>query len=120
MICDKEIAAWRKRITDVLFKGKHYRDIDYSASMLAQELGISSSALSRLLRAAMGCSYADLVNARRVDDARKMLASAKYQHYTVDEIGLMTGFRNRQSFFTAFAKYAETTPQRYRDENNNK
>ena len=120
MICDNEIVVWRKRIADVLFKGKRYRDIDYSASMLAQELGISPSALSRLLRSTMGCSYADLVNARRVDDARKMLASAKYQHYTVDEIGLMTGFSNRQSFFTAFAKHAGTTPQRYRDKNNNK
>lgn len=120
MVCGKETAEWRKLITDVLFKSKRYRNIDYSASMLAQELGITPSALSRLLRSAMGCSYAELVNARRVDDARKMLASVKCQPYTVDEIGLMVGFRNRQSFFTAFAKHAGTTPQRFRDENKNK
>lgn len=120
MVCGKDMTVWRKLITDVMFKRRRYRDIDYSASLLAQELGLSPSALSRLLRSVMGCSYADLVNVRRVGDARKMLADAKYQRYTVDEIGLMTGFRNRQSFFTAFVKHAGTTPQRYRDENNNK
>jgi AraC-like DNA-binding protein len=113
----KDVAEWRKRITDLLIRRKLYRDIDYSASMMAKDLGLSPSALSRLLRSAMGCCYADLVNSHRVKDARKMLANNKYQRYTVDEIGLMVGFRNRQSFFTAFAKHVSTTPQKFRDEN---
>ena len=117
--CGKGVTAWRKQITDILVKNKRYRDIDYSASMLAQELGLSPSTLSRLLQMAMGSNYTDTVNAYRVETARKMLSSARYQHYTVDEIGLMVGFRNRQSFFTAFGKHAGTTPQRFRIENNN-
>lgn len=111
---------WRKRITDALIKSKRYRDIDYSASVLAQELCISPSTLSRLLRFAMGCSYTDLANTHRVKDSTKMLISMKYQQYTVDEIGLMAGFRNRQSFFTAFAKHTGTTPQKFREDFKNK
>lgn len=120
MVCGKDMTVWRKLITDVMFKRRRYRDMDYSASLLAQELGLSPSALSRLLRSVMGCNYTDLVNSRRVEEAIKILSNARYYHYTVDEVGLMVGFRNRQSFFTAFVKHAGTTPQRYRDENNNK
>lgn len=112
-------AEWRKRIQTVLIKSRRYRDIDYSAARLAEDLGVTPSVLSRILRTTMECNYTDLVNAKRVDDAKKMLANTNYLHYTVDEIGLLAGFRNRQSFFTAFAKHADTTPRNYRDTNIN-
>lgn len=118
--CGKTVAEWRDLVFRTLHKSKRYRSVDYSAQMLAQDLGIGGSTLSRVLGVSMGCSYTDTVNCMRVADAKTLLLKSKYSKYTVDEIGLMVGFRNRQSFFTAFAKHAGTTPQRFRDENNNK
>lgn len=113
------VSEWKKRIQEVLIKSRRYRDIDYSASRMASDLGLDSSSVSRLMHAAMGSNYTTFVNKCRIEDAKKMLASVRYQRYTVDEIGLLIGFRNRQSFFTAFSKYTGTTPQRYREESRN-
>jgi AraC-like DNA-binding protein len=116
LLSGKTEAEWRKSFKSALEKRHRYRDIDFSATVMADELGISPYVLSRLLRKVMGASYADLVNGLRIADARKMLADARYDEYTVDEIGLLVGFRNRQSFFASFRKLAGATPQCFRNE----
>lgn len=108
------VEEWRCAIRDRLLKGRKYRDIDYSATKLAEELGVRPCVLSAMLRESFGMRYADLVNSHRVEDAKKLLKNKRKAGYTVDEIGLMVGFANRQSFFTAFMKFAGTTPQAYR------
>lgn len=110
-------AEWRREISRVLYKQRKYRDLDYSAAQLASELGLSVSALSRILSRVFDRSYADLVNSKRVEDAMKYLCDVRKSGYTVDDIGVLVGFRNRQSFFSAFKKYTGTTPQRLRNLN---
>lgn len=116
-VSGRPVSEWKKRIHEVLIKSHRYRDIDYSASKLAAEFGLASGDLSRLMYAATGTNYTTYVNKCRIEDAKKMLTSVKHKHYAVDEIGLLAGFRNRQSFFTSFSKYTGTTPHKYREEN---
>ena len=42
------------------------------------------------------------------------LKDKRFAPYSIDDIGLMVGFRNRQSFFSAFKKVSGTTPEKYR------
>ncbi len=114
MVCGRSFEYWKKTIDGILFKGRKYRDLSFSASALAVALGVGGSTLSKILQACYGCGYNDLVNIRRVNDACELLTDSQQSARSVDEIGLLVGFRNRQSFFTAFKKYRDTTPQKYR------
>ncbi len=92
-----------------------YRDIECSAACVADRMGVSKSSFSRIVQACYACNYTELVNAHRIIDACAMLNDGHNASVSVDEIGLWVGFRNRQSFFTAFRKYTGTTPLQYRN-----
>ena len=106
--------AMKTRIDELLIKQKKYRDGDYSQRRLAEELGVSTFVLSRTLRQEYGMTYAQLVHKYRVRDAMRYLRSSQKRQYTVDDIGLLVGFGNRQSFFSAFKRETGLTPERFR------
>ncbi len=109
-----EKILYKDRIEDIVIKQKMYRDPDFSAGKLAEMLGVPNYKLSRIMQAEFGMSYADLVLARRVEEAKRLLQDGRYSPYTVDDIGVMVGFKNRQSFFDAFKKYGGMTPETWR------
>jgi len=104
----------KEEIENILIKGKKYRDPDYSAIRLAEDLGCSVFKISRAIKKDFGCSYSDLVLSRRIEDAKRHLTNPNKADYTVDDIGVLVGFKNRMSFFIAFKKYAGTTPEKWR------
>ncbi len=117
-LCGKPVETWKKAIEDALFGKRLYRDLAYSAAHLATALNVGDSTLSKILQGCYGCNYNELVNSRRIVDACKLLDNPKKELRSVDEIGLSVGFRNRQSFFTAFKKYTGTTPMKYKRNKN--
>lgn len=109
-----EVERYRKRIDEILVKGKGYRAAGFSAGKLAEELGVSIYKLSRIMGEAYGMTYTEKVHSCRVQEAMRLLKNQRWEDYTVDDIGAMVGFGNRQSFFVAFKKMTGTTPERFR------
>lgn len=105
---------YKKQIIEIVINKKKYRDQDFSAHDLAEMLGISIFQLSRVLKRELSMSYTDLVHQARIKDAQKYLVSKRGRKLTIDDIGVMVGFNNRQSFFAAFKKWVEMTPEQYR------
>ena len=106
--------SYKESIDAILIKGKGYLEPDFSAQQLAEQLGISAFTLSRLLKTIYGMSYSDIVHAHRIQDATKHLKDKRFAPYSIDDIGMIVGFKNRQSFFTAFKKATGTTPEKFR------
>ena len=106
--------TYKDLIEEILIRGKRYRDPDFSARKLAEALGVSSFQLSRIIKATYGISYAVIVLYINIQDAMRHLKDKRFAPYSIDDIGLMVGFRNRQSFFSAFKKVSGTTPEKYR------
>ena len=106
--------SYKERIDAILIKGKGYLEPDFSAQQLAEQLGVSAFALSRMLKAIYGKSYSDIVHTYRVQEAKRHLKDKRYAPYSIDDIGAMVGFKNRQSFFTAFKKVTGMTPEKFR------
>ena len=104
----------KKDIETLLIKSRKYRDPDYSATRLAEDLGVEGYKLSRIIKKEYGSSYSDIVLSLRVADAKRHLANPKKAGMTVDEIGILVGFKNRVSFFIAFRKFTGETPEEYR------
>ena len=110
----EKLETYKESIDAILIKGKGYLVPDFSAQQLAERLGISAFTLSRLLKAIYGKSYSDIVHAHRIQDATRHLKDKRFAPYSVDDIGMMVGFKNRQSFFTAFKKLTGMTPDKFR------
>ena len=92
------------KILTIIVAEKKYRDPEYSAKQLAKDLHTNPRYLSAVINSRFGMNYSSLVNEFRVRDAQNMLVDKRYVDKTMEEIGLMVGFANRQSFYAAFYK----------------
>jgi len=112
----------RAELADELYDGiltivvaqKKYRDPDYSAKQLAEDLKTNPRYLSAVINSRFGMNYSNLVNEFRVRDAVHMLTDKRYLDLTMEEIGNMAGFANRQSFYAAFFKEKGEAPHQYK------
>lgn len=113
-----ERKQYKSAINKILFAQHKYRDPDYSAARLAQDLEIDPRKLSGILTDEFGKSYATLVNQQRIEMAKRLFADKRKRHLLVDDVAVMVGFKNRQSFFAAFRKYTGMTPNNWRTQLN--
>ena len=112
----------RAELADELYDGiltiivaqKKYRDPNYSAKQLAEDLNTNPRYLSAVINSRFGMNYSCLVNEFRVRDAAHMLTDKRYLDMTMEEIGLKSGFANRQSFYAAFFKEKGEVPHQYK------
>ena len=103
------------RMLAQLTNNKRYRDPDYTARQLAEELGTNTRYISAAVAQRTGSNYNALVNSYRLRDACHMLRSARYAHLSAEEIGLLSGFSSRQAFYIAFRRVYDVTPRQYRE-----
>jgi AraC-like DNA-binding protein len=103
-----------EKIIRILHVEKKYRDKNYSAKKLAEELGTNTRYVSLVLSVRFHMNYTSLINKLRVDEAMTILADRRYSKLKMQEISDMVGFSNRQSFYNAFCKYKGVTPLHYR------
>lgn len=78
-----------------------------SVESISDELGVSSSFLSRKFKEVTNHSFLYLLNAYRVQQAIKLLNTGKYRIY---EISDMTGFGDYKHFCNVFKKYTSMSP----------
>ena len=94
-----------EKILHIFVVQKKYKDPDYSAKKMAEELSTNIR---------FGQNYSSLVNEYRIKDAQYLLVDKRYMDKTMEEISAMVGFANRQSFYAAFYKLNGITPRSYR------
>jgi AraC-like DNA-binding protein len=104
----------KEKILHELVVRKKYKDGSYTARRLADDLGTNTRYVSAVVRVRFHTNYSSLVNKYRVEEAMSALTDSRYAHLSIEEIGEMVGFVHRQSFHSAFVKFAGTTPKAYR------
>lgn len=109
----KTLDMIRKGIHNYIIVGKRYRDVNYTARRLAEDINTNTRYLSAAVKLHYGCNFSELVNKLRVEDAKLMLSDPECT-MTMEDISYSAGFANRQSFYTAFAKFVGVTPKEYR------
>lgn len=102
-----------KILNKILFE-KKYKDKDYSAKMLAQDLGTNTRYISAVVNVKFHMNYTSFVNKYRIEEAMSILADKRYADLTVEEVSDMVGFANRQSFYASFYRVLGITPRDYR------
>ncbi len=104
----------KEKILDIVLFQKKYKDRDYSAKKLAEELGTNTRYISAVVNVRFHMNYTSLVNKYRIEEAMALLVDRRYMDSNMEDISQMVGFANRQSFYASFYKINGITPREYR------
>jgi AraC-like DNA-binding protein len=104
----------KEKIINIILVQKKFKDKDYSAKKLAEDLGTNTRYISAVVNVRFHMNYTSFVNKFRVEEAMALLIDKRYQHLNMEEISDMVGFSNRQSFYASFFKFNGITPREYK------
>jgi AraC-like DNA-binding protein len=104
----------QEKIMKIIVMDKKYRDKDYSAKNLAEEIGTNTRYISAVVNTRFHMNYTSFVNKYRIEEAMSLLVDKRYLDLNIEDIGEMVGFSNRQSFYASFFRNLGITPRGYR------
>ena len=104
----------QEKTMNIVVMQKKYRDKDYSAKRLAEDLGTNTRYISAVVNVRFHMNYTSFVNKYRIEEAMTILVDKRYQDLRMEEVSDMVGFANRQSFYASFFKIMGITPREYR------
>lgn len=108
------IESLQRKIQQKIVFEKKYRDKSYTAKMLAEELETNTRYIAATLSMRYNTNFNNYINKYRINDAISMLTNKRYAEMNMEEIGLIVGFSNRQSFYTAFKDITGVSPKVYK------
>lgn len=106
----------KEKILNVIVMQKKYKDKDYSAKRLAEDLGTNTRYISAVVNVKFHMNYTSFVNKYRIEEAMSILVDKRYQDLRIEEVSDMVGFSNRQSFYASFYRIMGITPKDYRQQ----
>ena len=104
----------KEKILNIIVMQKKYKDKNYSAKRLAEDLGTNTRYVSAVVNVRFHMNYASFINKYRIEEAMSILVDKRYQDLRMEEVNDMVGFTNRQSFYASFYKLMNMTPRDYR------
>ena len=114
LVNPKLMSELKVKIVKILLKKKKYKDKDYSAKRLAEDLGTNTRYISAVVNVCFDMNHTSLVNKYRIENAKSILTNRRYSDLRMEEISDMVGFSNRQSFYAAFYKFTGQTPRQFK------
>lgn len=103
-----------EKILNIIVIEKRYRDKEFSAKALANELKTNTRYISAVINSRFNTNFSSLVNEYRIKEAMHRMTDKRYTDMTIEEIGNVVGFANRQSFYASFYRMMRETPNEYR------
>ena len=104
----------KEKILNVVLFQKKFKDKNYSAKRLAEDLGTNTRYISAVVNVRFHMNYTSFVNKYRIEEAMTLLVDKRYQNLNMEDISDMVGFSNRQSFYASFYKLNHCTPRDYK------
>lgn len=97
----------------VEYINEHYRDYDISLEKIAEELQVTSTYLSKIIRQYVHMGYKDYLTELRMKEAKRLLLETDD---SVVDICKQVGYSHVSYFITLFQKCVGKTPSKYRAE----
>ncbi|MCR4921634.1 MAG: helix-turn-helix domain-containing protein [Bacteroidaceae bacterium] len=117
LLSPKLVEELYQKIMKKFYIDKKYRDPEYSAQKLAEELGTNTRYISAVINLRFQDNYSQMVNEFRIREAQYMLKDRHNADMTMEDIAKAVGFANRQSFYAAFFRRTGTSPREFREAN---
>lgn len=104
----------KEKILNIILIQQRYKDKNYSAKQLAEDLGTNTRYISAVVSVRFHMNYTSFVNKFRIEEAMALLVDKRYQDLNMEDISDMVGFSNRQSFYASFYRINGVTPRDYK------
>ena len=78
LINPKLVDELKEKILDIILIQKKYKDKDYSAKQLAEDLGTNTRYISAVVNVRFHMNYTSFVNKFRIDEAMAMLSDKRF------------------------------------------
>ena len=108
-----------QQITNEIVVKERYLEPDLTAQKLADELHTNTRYISALMSLRFTGTFNATVNHYRIQRAIYMMKDKRSSDINCADIGALSGFANRQSFYTAFQAETGCTPAAYKKALNN-
>ena len=102
-----------KRIMACFENDTLFLDPDFSVESLADKLSIPRHHIYYCLNSVIGKKFTSLKTTYRIKYAQKLLLEIDLNRFTIDSIGLRSGFASRSSFYSAFREVTNLTPTEF-------
>jgi AraC-like DNA-binding protein len=96
---------------------KKYRDPEYTAAKMAEEIGCNARYISAVVHLRYRDNFSQLINDFRIKEAMYMITDKHFADLKMEDVAKATGFANRQCFYSAFFRKNGMTPLEYRAQN---
>ena len=103
-----------EKILNFIVIEKRYRNKEFSAKELAAELKTNTRYISAVINSRFNTNFSCLVNEYRIREALHRMTDKRYADMTIEEIGAVVGFANRQSVYASFYRIMGASPNSYR------
>ena len=79
LVSPKVMDEMKGKILDIILIKKRYKDKDYSAKKLAEELGTNTRYVSAVVNVKFHMNYTSFVNKFRIEEAMSILTDSRYR-----------------------------------------
>ena len=114
---EQEILAIKQEILSKMKNEKLYRNEAFKVNDLAKSIGKPTHYISQTLNKEMHQNFYELVNSFRVEEVKDRLKKGDASKISIQAIGEECGFSNKTSFYRAFKKITNMTPNQYLKQN---
>jgi AraC-like DNA-binding protein len=115
-LSESQIENLSIHLTALMEKEKMYLDNDLSLPAVAEKLSISIHEASFLINETAGDNFYNYINKFRVEEAKRLLASAKMEQLNILGIAFASGFNSKTTFNTTFKRIVGVSPSQYSKE----
>ena len=102
------------RLEQLMTQNKLFKNANLNRELLASNLALSPSTITRLVKQHTNKSLTDYINQYRINLAQQMLSDPEFNIYSVQAIGLEVGFKSRSAFYNAFKKTTGFSPGEFK------
>ena len=114
LVSPQSMDELKEKILNIILIQQRYKDKNYSAKQLAEDLGTNTRYISAVVNVRFHMNYTSFVNKFRIEEAMALLVDKRYQDLNMEDISDMVGFSNRQSFYASFYRINGVTPRDYK------
>jgi AraC-like DNA-binding protein len=115
----EQISILSIQLDSLMADEKIFLDNELNLATVAEKLGISIHDASYLINEVTGSNFYNFINKFRVEEAKKLLTSAKMDKLNMLGIAFESGFNSKTSFNTAFKKLIGLSPSEYAKQQKN-
>ncbi|WP_240416009.1 helix-turn-helix domain-containing protein [Paenibacillus periandrae] len=94
------------------FVNSHYEEVTLNIAMIAENLGITPSYMSKLFKEQTGETLPDYINKVRLEKAKVLLRDEKLN---ISDAAVKVGYLNSNALIRSFKKYEGVTPGKYKE-----